>query len=89
MTRFEWDGLRKGDALFVHHPVTSQGSATRGDVEFVTVRAGHGNEIGIRLTGGGGPRRVAVVDGSPPRGDGRQRDLLAMRRRHAPSTVLS
>ena len=40
MTRFEWDGLRKGDAVFVHHPITSQSSALSGAVEFVTVRAG-------------------------------------------------
>ena len=52
MTRFEWDGLRKGDAVFVHHPITSQSSALSGAVEFVTVRAGRGNEIGIRLTDG-------------------------------------
>ena len=52
MTRFEWNGLRIGDAVFVHHPWAEPATADPGVVELITVRAHLGNEVGIRMSGG-------------------------------------
>jgi hypothetical protein len=41
--------LRRGDVLFVHHPLGSREPAIRGTVEYVTVRGRRDNEVGIRL----------------------------------------
>jgi hypothetical protein len=52
MTRFEWDGLRRGDAIFVHHSPGTQHRAAPATVAFVNVRAARGNEVGLRMADG-------------------------------------
>jgi len=54
MNRFDWDGLRLGDPVFVHDRTRADGPADRGDVIFVTVRSHRrGNEVGVKLDGDG------------------------------------
>jgi hypothetical protein len=49
MTRFDWNGLRVGDVVYVHHPLTTRRPARRGVITAVTVRTHRTNEIGVRL----------------------------------------
>jgi hypothetical protein len=52
VNRFEWDGLRPGDEVFVHDPPTGDGPAQRGTVLYLTVQVRRPNEIGVRLDDG-------------------------------------
>jgi hypothetical protein len=49
MTRVEWNSLRVGDVVHVHHPVTGRRPARRGVITAVTQRTHRTNEIGVRL----------------------------------------
>jgi hypothetical protein len=52
MTRFDWNGLRPGTGVFVHHSPATARRADAAKVVFVTVRPGGGNEVGLRLVDG-------------------------------------
>jgi hypothetical protein len=52
MTRFDWDGLRPGNEIFVHHSPATAHRAGAATVDFVTVRTRRGNAVGLRLTDG-------------------------------------
>jgi hypothetical protein len=54
MTRFEWDGLRVGDTLFVHHSAATHRRAEGGTVAFLEVQPRRGNKVGVRFGGGAG-----------------------------------
>jgi hypothetical protein len=54
VNRFEWNGLRRGDVVFVHQPLLTHQTAARGVIDSVTVLAHRGNDIGIRLDEGDG-----------------------------------
>ena len=52
MTRFDWNGLRRDDVVFVHRPSVTPRSVVRGTVKFVSVRGRRGNDVGIRVGDG-------------------------------------
>jgi hypothetical protein len=52
MTRFDWNGLRRGTKVFVHHSPATARRAEAADVVFVTVQAGGANAVGLRLVDG-------------------------------------
>jgi hypothetical protein len=47
MTRFEWDGLRVGDTVFVHHSAATHRRAESGTVAFLEMRPRTGNKVGV------------------------------------------
>ena len=51
MLKFQWDGLRRGDAVFVHDPSDADLGLCAGVVTLVEVRPS-GHDVGIRLTTG-------------------------------------
>ena len=51
MTPFDWNGLRRGDAVFVHASSVAAEMAVAGTVRFVETEPGRANEVGIRLDG--------------------------------------
>ena len=51
MSPFDWNSLRRGDAVFVHASTTAAESAVAGTVRFVETEPGRANEVGIRLEG--------------------------------------
>jgi hypothetical protein len=53
MTPFDWDGLRLGNEVFVHHSSATAHRADAATVAFVTVHTRRGNAVGLRLADGG------------------------------------
>jgi hypothetical protein len=84
MTRFEWDGLRPGDTVFLHLLGAEAVPPQRGEVAFVEVVPRRPNGVGVRLaTAEGGarvvwPSRLAVhSEHRPHAGDCWRCDALA------------
>ena len=51
MLKFQWDGLRRGDTVFVHDASDADLGLRAGVVTLVDVRPS-GHDVGIRLTAG-------------------------------------
>jgi hypothetical protein len=51
MLKFEWNALRRGDAVFVHDPRDADHGLRAGVVTLIDVRP-LGHDVGIRLTTG-------------------------------------
>ena len=54
MLKFQWDGLRRGDTVFVHDARDANLGLRAGVVALVDVRPS-GHDVGIRLSTGTGP----------------------------------
>ena len=72
MLKFQWDGLRRGDTVFVHEARDADLGLRAGFVTLVDVRPS-GHDVGIRLTTSTGtgtgpivrPGRFAVLTSRP------------------------
>jgi hypothetical protein len=76
MTRFEWDGLRPGDAVFLHLVGAEAVPPQQGEVAFVEVVPRRPNGVGVRFASSDSgelivwPSRLAVhSDRAPHAGD--------------------
>ena len=71
MLKFQWDGLRRGDTVFVHDARDADLGLRAGVVTLVDVRPS-GHDVGIRLTTGTPDRagRSTRTVRRPPRGRG-------------------
>jgi len=69
MTRFDWNGLRRGDVVFVHRPSVTPRSAVRDTFKFLIVRGRRGNDVCTRARHGaqhvGGGDQPGHDEGQP------------------------
>jgi hypothetical protein len=65
MNRFEFNGLKPGDVVHLHHSMATEHRAEEGVVAFVHQKAKADNDVGIRVGAGEGrevlwPTRMGV-----------------------------